>query len=399
MSQSCPDGSPVKAIPEADGIRHGAAPFRPEAGPPSRRASPRAGACRVRTLRASGARGSVGADLRRQGCRSVSYPAIPAATGPEVDARAARYAIVPDGSGAMKIDALVENLYYPAVLASALGLGLVLIDAGLPSSLILTTTGLAFAVLCFAMERRFGEAEQWRLDGVEARTDILHALVSNTIPTAVFRALFLSAIVGVSGWVTAALGFGLWPRGWPLLGQFAFALVAVELVSYGIHRVLHRSRLWPLHAVHHCSPRMYFLLSVRKHPLQAFVTYGGRLSFLWLLGIPEPALTLLLVYTGANSYVQHSNIRMNTRAFSYVFATPELHRLHHSKRESELNANFGDVLILWDLLFGTRIAPRDGDVIHDAIGLPGIEVPQTYWSHLRLPFEWQRLHRDAAASR
>lgn len=299
----------------------------------------------------------------------------------------------------MKPETAVEHLYYPVVLISALVLGLTLVEAGVASGIVLAGTGLFYAVVCFLMEKRFTETERWRLDGVEVRTDILHALVSNTIPTAIVRAVFLAAIVGLSAWVTERVGFGLWPHHWPLVAQFVFALLSVELVSYGIHRMLHRSVLWPLHAVHHCSPRMYFLLSVRKHPLQAFITYGGRLSFLWLLGVPEDALTVLLVFTGANSYVQHSNVRMNTEPYSYIFATPELHRLHHSKRPSELDTNFGDVLIVWDALFGTRLPPKQDDVIHDVIGLPEIEVPQTYSSHLRLPFEWKRLHARAAAEK
>ncbi|MDG2304210.1 MAG: sterol desaturase family protein [Candidatus Binatia bacterium] len=108
---------------------------------------------------------------------------------------------------------------------------------------------------------------------------------------------------------------------------------------------------------------------------------------------------LILVFTGANSYVQHSNIRMDTFPYRYVFATPELHRLHHSKRESKLGANFGDVLIMRDLVFGTRLEPRPGDAVYDVIGLPEIDVPQTYASHLRLPFDWNRLHAEAARSR
>lgn len=294
--------------------------------------------------------------------------------------------------------AFVEHFYYPCVLASSLALGLALIDAGVDAGTILACTGLLFALVCFFTERRFTEAEAWRLDPVEARSDLLHALISNTIPTALFRAMFLTVLLGVSRWLTERFGFALWPESWPLIGQFLLALVAIELVSYGIHRGLHHSALWPLHAVHHCSPRMYFLLAVRKHPLQALLTYGGRLSALWLLGVPEDTLTLLFVFTGANSYVQHANVRMNTRPYGWVFATPELHRLHHSNRPSELDGNFGDVLIIWDVLFGTRRSPRKSAAIHDAIGLPGIEVPQTYSSHLSLPFRWRRLHEKVAIS-
>ncbi len=67
---------------------------------------------------------------------------------------------------------------------------------------------------------------------------------------------------------------------------------------------------------------MYFLLAVRKHPLQAFITYGGRLSVLWLLGVPTDAITLYLALAAANAHVQHANIRMRTGPLGFVFATP-----------------------------------------------------------------------------
>ncbi len=294
---------------------------------------------------------------------------------------------------------LVENSFYPVVLGGAFLLAWGMIAAGVSSAVVLVSCSVGVAVICFLVEKRFAESERWRLDPGEARTDLLHALLSNPIPTAILRAALATAVVALSGKATEWLGFALWPTGWPLPAQFVLALVSVELVSYAIHRMLHRSALWPLHAVHHCSPRMYFLLSVRKHPLQSFVTYGGRFAFIWFVGMPEDTLTLLLAFTGANSYVQHANIRMNTQPFRYVFATPELHRLHHSRRPSELDTNFGDVLIIWDLLFGTRVEPRPGDAIDGEIGLPGIEVPQTYASHLRLPFEWSALHADPGPKR
>lgn len=182
----------------------------------------------------------------------------------------------------------------------------------------------------------------------------------------------------------ARIGIDLWPHAWPRLAQVGLALVIAEAASYAIHRVLHESRLWPLHAVHHCSPRMYFLLAVRKHPLQAFLSYGGRLSVLWLLGIPADVLAILLALTAAHSFVQHANVRMHTGALGWIFATPELHRLHHSNRSGELDANYGDVLIVYDALLGTRHA--SDPALEPSVGLPGLEVAQTWWTHLRLPF-------------
>lgn len=281
---------------------------------------------------------------------------------------------------------LVERLLYPFVLVGSLLLAMALLDAGRPPGLVVATCSLLFALLCWSCERAFPETPRWRLDPGEARADVLHAVLSNPVPTALFRALFFAAIVGVSDAITSRVGFGLWPLGWPILAQLALALLVAEATSYAIHRFLHESRLWPLHAVHHCSPRMYFLLAVRKHPIQAFVSYGGRLSVLWLLGVPADVLTLLLSLTAAHSFVQHANVRMRTGPLGQVFATPELHRLHHSNRPEELDTNYGDVLIVWDTLFGTRRVPGPRAADLPTVGLPGLEVPQTWWTHLRLPF-------------
>lgn len=281
--------------------------------------------------------------------------------------------------------------WYPLVLVTCLGLAYALISSGTAPGLVVAVTSLTLIPICLGMELAWPETPRWRIERGEVVTDLLHMTISNPVPAAIFRALFFGAITSASGAISAAVGFDLWPLHWPLWAQAAFAIVVAELTNYWIHRGLHESRLWPLHAVHHCSPRMYFLISMRKHPLQSLVTYGGRLSVLWLLGVTEEAFALYTVLISANSYLQHSNLRMSTGPLGWVLATPEIHRVHHVDRVADLNANYGDSLIVFDRLFGTFRDPRRVGPLHDAIGLPGIRVPQTYAAHWRLPFEWSRI--------
>ena len=316
-----------------------------------------------------------------------------------LEAGAARARTANAGGPGAGLEAAIRFGLYPTVLVASLALALALQAAGWSPGAIVSVCSLLFAALCAGLEFACPETLRWRIDPGEVSADVLHAVLSNTIPTAIFRALFLGLIASASDAITARVGFGLWPADAALLAQLAFALIVAEAASYAIHRFLHESRLWPLHAVHHCSPRLYFLLAVRKHPLQAFLTYGGRLSVLWLLGIPGDVLTLLLVLTAANSFAQHANVSMQTGLLGWIFATPELHRMHHSARPGELDSNYGDVLIVWDVLFGTRRPPVDPDGLHDRVGLPGASVAQTYWSHLRLPFVWPPAPSPARATR
>lgn len=291
----------------------------------------------------------------------------------------------------------VERALYPGVLLGSLLLASAMLDAGWSAGAVVASCSVLFALLCFACERGFPETARWRPGRVEAGADLLHAAVSNPLPAALFRALCFGAIASAAEMLASRAGSALWPGAWPRAAQLVLALLVAEAASYAIHRLLHETRLWPLHAVHHCSPRMYFLLAVRKHPVQAFVSYGGRLSVLWLLGVPADVLALLLSVTAAHSFVQHANVRMRTGALGWIFATPELHRVHHSRSPDELGTNYGDVLIVWDALLGTRRAPAaHASEGPSDVGLPGVAVAQSWWSHLALPFDGRLGRADPA---
>ena len=60
----------------------------------------------------------------------------------------------------------------------------------------------------------------------------------------------------------------------------------------------------------------------------------------------------------------HGNIRLPLKLdamLRLVFVTPDFHRVHHSVHRVETNSNYGNILSLWDHLFGSYLAqPRDG---------------------------------------
>jgi sterol desaturase/sphingolipid hydroxylase (fatty acid hydroxylase superfamily) len=54
---------------------------------------------------------------------------------------------------------------------------------------------------------------------------------------------------------------------------------------------------------------------------------------------------------------------------SYIVITPSLHRVHHSSVRSEHDSNYGIVLAIWDILFGTR-----KELVPEKIGLEMVEA-------------------------
>jgi sterol desaturase/sphingolipid hydroxylase (fatty acid hydroxylase superfamily) len=74
----------------------------------------------------------------------------------------------------------------------------------------------------------------------------------------------------------------------------------------------------------------------------------------------------------------------------------ELHRWHHSRLPQEANSNFGQNLIVWDVVFGTRLLPRDRRPPAD-IGLKDLPTfPMGYLGQLTSPFRWARIKRESA---
>ncbi len=295
------------------------------------------------------------------------------------------------------VNTFLKYAFYPLMLTSSLVAGLTMLHFEVPLPWIVPIISLTVIPLCFWLELKFPETPHWRFDKQELVSDVLHASLSNTIPTALFRALFFGLVTAAAVQLEGALGYSLWPEHWPLLAQLLWAVLIIEFISYWIHRSLHTvPLLWPLHALHHASRRYYCMIGLRKHPVQVIYTYGIRLTILWLLGTPAAVMTLYLGMVATNSMMQHMNVPMRCGVLNWIFATPQLHRWHHSKEVVESNSNYGDLLIIWDAIFGTRILPDNVERLYDeGLGLPdGTKVDNSYWGHLKMPFVWKHIQPD-----
>ena len=76
----------------------------------------------------------------------------------------------------------------------------------------------------------------------------------------------------------------------------------------------------------------------------------------------EEVLTTYLVFYGINGFFQHSNINVKFGFLNYIISSSELHRWHHSEIPRESNGNYGNNLIIWDVIFGTWFLPKDRSV-------------------------------------
>jgi sterol desaturase/sphingolipid hydroxylase (fatty acid hydroxylase superfamily) len=176
----------------------------------------------------------------------------------------------------------------------------------------------------------------------------------------------------------------LWPRTLSVWLQVALVLLVAELLRYPLHVAAHNTKtLWRLHAVHHSPKKLYWLNVGRFHPVEKALQYTlDTLPFI-LVGVSAEVVTLYFVFYAVNGFYQHSNVAVRYGPLNYLVSGPELHRWHHSKQIHESNRNYGNNLIVWDLVFGTWFLPRDARV--GDLGLFNRDYPPDFVSQMTAP--------------
>jgi sterol desaturase/sphingolipid hydroxylase (fatty acid hydroxylase superfamily) len=174
-------------------------------------------------------------------------------------------------------------------------------------------------------------------------------------------------------------GTGLvpWPATSAALSLLAGFLI-LDCMHYWVHRAEHAvPLLWRFHALHHTDPDVDVTTSVRHHPIEyvaASFVYWTADVLLW---IPASVVLVHALTVFAAASLQHGNIRLPGRVerlLQPLFNTLDLHRLHHSVKPAEANANYGAVFSVWDRAFGTLL--RVGVAEHQQLVFGVGKVPR-----------------------
>jgi sterol desaturase/sphingolipid hydroxylase (fatty acid hydroxylase superfamily) len=139
----------------------------------------------------------------------------------------------------------------------------------------------------------------------------------------------------------------------PLWLFWILTFVVIDLVFYIYHRMSHRIRfLWAIHLSHHSSEEMNFAVSFR----QAWFGPISKIPFfmvLPLLGFDPTIIAAAGVISTLWGIVGHTQIIGKLGVLEWIFNTPSHHRVHHGSNEQYIDKNYGNLLIIWDRMFGT----------------------------------------------
>jgi sterol desaturase/sphingolipid hydroxylase (fatty acid hydroxylase superfamily) len=200
---------------------------------------------------------------------------------------------------------------------------------------------------------------------------------------------FNAAGVIATAWL-AARGSGLL-SGVPIPApaMILLGIVVLDASTYACHRLLHAlPPLWSAHAVHHSDPLVDVTTTTRQHPIEGLVRFLFIMTPAWALGITVEAVASYRVLSVLIGLLEHTNVKLwdpLDRALTRLVCTPNMHKVHHSRRAIETDSNFGNIFSLFDRAFGT-FTPSDR-AAHVEAGLAGYDDAgsQTLGALLRSP--------------
>ena len=259
--------------------------------------------------------------------------------------------------------------------------------------------GLAVLILLEVMFRYEKAVSQKRLAVRDVASTLVNVLYTGTITTSLFVPIIVffpelffgrSVLVETSG----LLG--------PLWLQFILAMALYSFLRYGIHRVQHIVPfLWELHSYHHSVTDLKASNTFVSHPIDFALRNVFPPVLLAYVGFDPIAIVFGVGLLTAASLMSHCGAGLHATWLNHIFATPEVHRWHHSAKVPEghrYSVNYGVGLILWDRLFGTYYLPMENGVPvqPDKLGHPdGLPDEPNYLKLLFLTRYLPKLWRTA----
>ena len=290
---------------------------------------------------------------------------------------------------------ILARMAYPTVMTAAFVVHQLALYFGLaPALAVYGTTVLAAGVIT-ALERWLPYRRDWRPSRRDARADVCYLVLVQMALPALLAMIAVESITALRG-NSQVVSLGLWPHEWPAWAQVALVVVVADFLRYWLHRACHRvPMLWRLHAIHHHPDKLYWANVGRFHPLEKTLQLLLDSVPFALLGVQQEVLALYFLFYAVNGFFQHSNVDMSLSGLNRVLSTADLHRWHHARERSAANVNFGNNLIIWDSLFGTRYLPARRQV--QTVGTELTDIPGSFSGQVLWPFGSDRTTRDLSS--
>ena len=211
--------------------------------------------------------------------------------------------------------------------------------------------------------------------------DTVHATANDTKLELLMFLSLLAITQPLIFLITAKLGSWLAPSykevlsDWPWWGMVGILILCDDLTQYLWHRLSHSPLLWPLHRAHHSAEYMSIRITYRNnffyYLMMPGLWFAGALLYLGVGGIVYALYIVvkLTIIMGAHCAWRWDEplykipaMRPIMWVLERTISTPATHWAHHAITQKDgvghYKGNFGNMLFIWDLIFGSALITR-----------------------------------------
>jgi sterol desaturase/sphingolipid hydroxylase (fatty acid hydroxylase superfamily) len=139
--------------------------------------------------------------------------------------------------------------------------------------------------------------------------------------------------------------------------SFAICFILLDFGEYIYHIVMHKVKtFWMFHMVHHTDEVVDVSTTLREHPGENLIRLSFTLLWVFISGAVFWIVMLRQIIQVFSTLFAHMNYRLPgkvDKVIGLLFITPNLHHTHHHYKQPYTDCNYGDVLSIWDRIFGT----------------------------------------------
>ena len=152
---------------------------------------------------------------------------------------------------------------------------------------------------------------------------------------------------GIIQWVNATVGWAI------IITVLTLDFFGGWLVHFTEHKI---KWMWRFHIVHHADNNVDVTSGLRHHPVES--VFRGVFFLAGVIVAGAPMYAVMIFQTLLVLFVQftHANIRLPKKldnVLSWVFVSPNMHKVHHHYKQPYTDSNYGAILSVWDRALGT----------------------------------------------
>ncbi len=179
-----------------------------------------------------------------------------------------------------------------------------------------------------------------------------------TFTTALINLGLAGILVGAAVFVTKQQFGLLYLFEAPIWLKTIMGIVLLDFIgAWFIHWLEHKVKwMWLFHLIHHTDTNVDVTTGLRHHPGESIFRMGFTIMAVVMLGIPIWMVILYQSLSAIFTHFNHANIALPQKldlVLSYIFVTPNMHKVHHHKSQPLTDTNYGNIFSIWDRFFGT----------------------------------------------